>query len=419
MRRTTLLSIALLALVACETPTEPLAPDGAVLQSLESTESGSYVATVLPDGVLSGTTFMVVDDNGGVFGSVAHGSGTDRAAKWTADASGNVTGPVLLGTLPAPFDKADQYVRSASKTGHVVLGYAESGRSTAGWVWENGAMTLLPAPGNHRVYPLATNDAGVSVGQIRLTVDGVSEDWGVVWFPPYDTDPILLPRMEGYSLNSARSITNEGLITGWVRGSGMIDVLVEWQIDTEGNVLSGPVKLEGIDQILMSAANQDRDVVGSFHGNDRWEPYLFRSATGQHIALGSLEGYTSGSARGVNDRSADDGSVQVVGSSWAQSRSDDRAVLWSVDASGTVAGPFDLGLPPAMVIRTRPLRTAEFASAGAFSINSQGWAVGWSEREDRTFFATLWQPKENGGDDGGDDGEDDDCRPHPRTNLCR
>jgi len=221
--------------------------------------------------------------------------------------------------------------------------------------------------------------------------------------------------MEGYSLNSARGITNGGFITGWVRGSGMIDVLVEWQIDAEGNVLSGPVKLEGIDQILMSAANQDRDVVGSFHGNDQLEPYLFRSATGQHIDLGSLEVHTSGAARGVNNRSTDHGIVQAVGSSWTQITSDGRAVLWSVDASGTVAGPVDLGLPPATIIRTRPRRTAEFVSAGAHSINSQGWVVGWSMREDRTFFATLWQPSENGGNDGGDD----DCKPHPRTGECR
>jgi hypothetical protein len=196
--------------------------------------------------------------------------------------------------------------------------------------------------------------------------------------------------MEGYSLNSARGITNDGVISGWVRGSGMIDVLVQWRIDAEGNVLSGPVKLEGIDQILMSAANQDLDVVGSFHGNDQWEPYLFRSTTGHHIELGSLEGHTSGYAQGASNRSGD-GSVQAVGRSWT-STSSSRAVLWSVEANGTVSGPIDLGLPPTMVIRSRPLRTAEFISASASSINSQGWVAGWSEREDRTFFAALWRP---------------------------
>jgi hypothetical protein len=414
VRTTLFLAIPLLALVACENATEPLAPDGDIRQSLEATESGGYGATVLPDGAISRKTFLVVADDGGIFGSVMQGSGSDRAARWTVDESGSVTGPVLLGTLPDPFDRANQYIRSASKHGDLVLGYAENDRATAGWVWANNAMTMLPVPSNHRVYPLATNDAGVIVGQIGIVEDGLSDDWGAVWLPPYDAEPILLPRMEGYSLNSARGITNEGLITGWVRGIGMIDLLVEWRIDAGGNVLSGPVKLEGIDQILMSAANQERDVVGSFHGNDRWEPFLFRSATGEHIALGPLEGQNSGSTRGVNDRSPD-GSVQAVGNSWTQGMSDDRAVLWSVGADDTVPAPLDLGLPPAMVIRTRPLRTAEFVSAGAYSINSQGWVVGWSEREDRTLFATLWQPNRNGGDDGGDG----DCNPHPRTGECR
>jgi hypothetical protein len=391
MRRPILLFIPLLAIAACENALDPLAPDAPVLRSAEPAEPGSYVATVLPDGVLSGTTFLVVDDNGGVFGSVIHGTGPGRVAKWTVDESGGVTGPVLLGTLPAPFDRADQYVRSVSKDGGVVLGYATNNRTTAGWVWGNGSMTTLSAPTNSGVYPHATNDAGVIVGQIGTFENGVSETWGAVWFPPYDAEPILLPRMEAYSLNSARGITNDGLITGWVRGSGMIDVLVEWQIDFEGNVLSGPDKLEGIDQILLNAVNDERDVIGSFHGNDQWEPYLFRSAIGQHIHLGWLEGYTAGSAQGLANRSGD-GGVQVVGSSWTRSRSEGRAVLWSVSESGTVAGRIDLGLPPAMVTRSRPLRTAGFVSAGASSINSEGWAVGWSQREDRTFFATLWQP---------------------------
>lgn len=417
MRTIILLSIPLLALVGCENAADPLAPGDDLRPSLQSTESGSYAATVLPEGLLSGEAILAVDDNGGVFGSV--GSPTLQASKWTVDASGNVTGPVLLGTLPAPFDGSHQYVRAVSRNGALLVGYAEKGHTTAGWVWANGAMTLLlPVPDKGRVHPAAINDAGVIVGQVGTTVDDFSGDWGAVWLPPYDAEPILLPRMEGYTLNSARGITNEGVVTGWVRGSGMVDILVEWRIDAQGNVLSGPVKLEGIDQILMSAANQDRDVAGSFHGNDQWEPYLFRSATGQHIDLGSLEGRTSGSARGVSDR-LPDGSVEAVGSSWTESTSDGRAVLWSVGESGTVAGPIDVGLPPAMVVRTRPHRSVGFVAAGASSINSQGWVVGWSQREDRTFFATLWRPDQDGGDDGGDDGGKDDCKPHPRTGECR
>jgi hypothetical protein len=405
----------LLALPACEHATQPHVPgSGDILQSVAATGSDSYVAAVLPDGMLRSLdrAFLVVDDHGGVFGSVMHGSGTDRAAKWVAGASGSMSGPVLLGTLPPPFDLADQYVRSTSKNGSVVLGYAQNDRTypTAGWVWENGTMTmLLPVPSEGRVYPLAINGAGVIVGQIGMTVDEVHMDWGAVWLPPYDAEPILLPRLEGYSLNSARGITNDGVITGWVRGPGMVDALVQWEIDGAGNVLRGPDELQGIDQILMSAANQDLDVVGSFHGGDHFEPYLFRSDAGQRIDLGLLAGHTAAAARGVNERSSD-GSVQAVGSSYTTSVFHGRAVLWGVEANGTATGPVDLGLPPAWVVSNRPPRSLKFMSAGAFTINSDRWIVGWSQREDGALFSTLWQP----GQDDGDDGDDGACDPHPR-----
>jgi hypothetical protein len=410
MQRAVLFSITLLALVACDTATEPPAADADLPLSVQSTGSGSYDATVLPDGIVGEQATVVIDDNGSVFGSVVH-LWTMRAARWTVDASGTVAGPVLLGTLPAPFDRSDQYIHSVSRNGSVALGYAQKDHSPAGWVWANGSLRLLlPVLSQGRVYPIAVNDAGVIVGQIWTTVDDVSGDWGAVWLPPYDAEPVLLPRMEGYTLNSARGITNNGVVTGWVRGSGMLDVLVQWQIDANGNVLSGPVRLEGIDQVLMGSVNQELDVAGSFHGNGIWEPYLFRSASGQHIGLGSLQGYTSGSARGVNDRSPD-GSVQAVGSYWTQNILDGRAVLWTVDASGATAGPTELGLPPAMVVRARPRQTAEFISARATFINSGGWIVGWSQRADRTFFATLWRPSQNGGDG--------DCNPNPKTGKCR
>jgi hypothetical protein len=233
----------LLALPACEHATHPHVPgSGDILQSVASTGSDSYVAAVLLDGMLRwlNNAFLVVDDHGGVFGSVMHASGTDRAAKWVADASGNMSGPVLLGTLPPPFDLADQYVRSTGRNGNVVLGYAQNDRTypTAGWMWENGTMTmLLPVPSEGRVYPLAINEAGVIVGQIGMAVDEEYKDWGAVWLPPYDAEPIFLPRLEGYSLHSTRGITNEGVITGWVRGPGVVDALVQWEID--GGTSSG------------------------------------------------------------------------------------------------------------------------------------------------------------------------------------
>jgi hypothetical protein len=403
----------LVALPACEHTTEPHVRDpGGLQHSVESTGSGSFNAAVLPDGMLASLdrAFLVVTDDGGVFGSVLHSSGGDRAAQWLVDASGNVSGPALLGALPAPFDGADQYVRATNQRGTVVLGYAANTRTSpvAGWIWENGTMTmLLPVLDRGRVYPLAINEAGVIVGQIGMTVDDVYADWGAVWLPPYDGEPILLPRMEDYWLNSARGITNDGVIAGWVRG-GMVDALVQWQIDAAGNVLRGPDRLQGIDEILLNAANRDLDVAGSFHGGDHSLPVLFRSKEGQRIDLGLLAGYTTGSARGVNGR-APDGSVQAVGATWGAPKSGPAAVLWSVAADGTVTGPVDLGLPPATVISIRPPRSLKFVSAGAFSVSSQSWVVGWSQREDGAYFSTLWRPSAPA----------EECNPHPRTGACR
>jgi hypothetical protein len=405
----------LLAIPACEHVTEPVARGGSSQQSVESTGSGGFVAAVLPNGVLSSLdgAFLVVADNGDVFGSIVQ-SGADRAARWSVDPTGNVGGPVLLGSLPPPFDLADQYVRFASRDGNVVLGYAQNGRGNpnAGWVWAHGTMTmLLPVPTEGRVVPFAINEAGMIVGQIASNdVDG---DWGAVWLPPYADEPLLLPRLEGYSLNSARGITNDGIVSGWVRGEGMVEALVQWQIDAAGKVLRGPDILEGIDQILLSAVNQDLDMAGSFHGDDVSTPYLFRSAAGQRIDLGLLAGHSTGGARGISER-APDGSVHLVGSSFTTGGLlGGAAVLWSVVGGNIVTSAVDLGLPPATVISNRPPRSLKFVSAGAFSSNSQRWVVGWSRRDDGAFFSTLWRPS------GDEPGEDEDCNPHPRTGACR
>jgi len=415
MRRTMLLSLPVLAFAACDTAVEPLAPAGALLHSVQAAESGGYGATVLPGGVLSGTAHLVVDDAGVVVGSIMHASGSDRAARWVPAEDGSMTGPDWLGTLPAPFDRADHYVQFTSSTGDLVLGYATNSQKMDGWLWTPmRGMALLPATIDGRVWPRAANDQGVIVGDIRVDKQGGAETSAVVWLPPYDAEPIVLPRMEGYWMNSAHGITNDGVVTGWVRGSGMIDRLVQWQIGAGGTVLSGPVMLEGIDQILVRSVSRGVDVVGSYHGNGEWEPYLFRADEGEHIDLGLVPGRRA-TAAGVTSRSPD-GSVLVVGRSWSLTGSSgDRPLLWSVDGSGMVAGPVDLGVPADMVTRDRPLRTSAFSSAAATAVNSGGWAVGWSRRDDRTFFATLWRP----GKDGGDGGETPPCKPHPRTGVCR
>jgi len=313
-----------------------------------------------------------------------------------------VTGPVLLGTLPPPYDQSDQNVKFTSADGSLVLGFAGNQPDPMrGWVWANGTMTMLqPVVSEGRVVPMAANDAGVIVGQINL-VDGTG-DWGAVWLPPYNADPILLPRMEGYGLNTAKGITNDGVISGGVRDfdDGKADAMIQWRIDAEGNVLSGPDMLEGIDHVLLSDANQDLDVVGVVHGNGFFEAILYRSTAGQRIDLAAIDGHAWTSARGVTNRNLD-GAVKIAGDSrpGQMQSSESRAVVWSVDGSNAVSGPVDVGLPAEMVTSVRPRRTLGFISAFAFSINSQGWAVGLSQREDGQHFSTLWQWNPDEGDD--------------------
>jgi hypothetical protein len=381
--------ISAMAIIACENAIEPPSPaPGEIWRSVASAGAVSYVATLLPDGDLGSVddAFLVIDESGVVFGTTH----TGRAASWTVDASGGVTGPLLLGALPAPFDDAGQWVRSTPSGGYVV-GYAQNERSgpTVPWLWVNGSMRLLPqSEGATRSWPLATNDGGAVVGQVRFGSEG---DYGAVWLPPYDTEPVLLPRMEEYILNSARGITEAGLILGLVRSDS--DALVHWQIDPDGTVLGGPDQLAGSDDLLLSGANRDLDGVGVYHGAQPVEASLYRSGSTRRIDLGMLDGHVQSRARGVTARTPA-GALQVVGqSSPSDDDYDSRGVVWTVDAMGNVAGPYDIGLPDAYP-RKRP--SDQFVSAHALSVNSQGWIVGFSRRADGTFFATIWQPTDAG-----------------------
>ena len=84
------------------------------------------------------------------------------------------------------------------------------------------------------------------------------------------------------------------------------------------------------------------------------------------------------------------GVVRIVG------ESDERAVLWTLDQTGSANGPVDLGTPH------------RHQKASAFSLNEAGYIVGQAVRPNGNSTAILWQPvSDNGGDgDDGDDGEE-------------
>jgi hypothetical protein len=350
-----------------------------------------YTAILLPGGEITDLyrPFLTIDDQGDIFGSRReHGSAPARATRWHLDAIGNVTGPVDLGTLPAPYDVADQTVNASNGHG-TVIGIAGRGDHSVGWVWADGEMKRLPpvpwAPQGHSV-PLAVNRKGVIVGQV---VSSATEESGAIWMPPYDAPPILLPRLVGYQLNSARAISDDGVIIGWARGYGRPDVSVRWEIDEDGH-FQGPVVLEETSNLLLSMANVDLDLVGAHQSIEGLAALLYRPRAPHRTLLGALNGHTVSWARGVTPRAAD-GSVLVVGqSSDRMGAYTGRAVVWRVDASGAVAGPEDLGLPNAFA-GTPP---SPEAYSTAFTINRQGWIAGWSRDAQGRLFSTVWVPDE-------------------------
>lgn len=395
----TILCVAvLLATMACETVTEPHPVDPiAVWSTSEASLASGYTALLLPEGQARSLAEgrVVIDESGGVFGTVLDGStNTERAAKWTVDADGQIAGPVRLGELPMPYQAWTQHVGATNPDGEVVLGFAQEnpwGPTTIPWLWASGSMMVLLKPeGATRAWPQAMNDAGMVVGQVRFGSDG---DYGGVWLPPYDTEPILLPVLENRTLHSPRGVTNTGVITGMVRGGDLPDAIVQWQVDPDGNLLSGPEQVARSDGFFMGAEARDLDVPGGF---ELQEAAVFRLDEGRRIDLGWLDGHDRGHARAATDRS-EGGSIRVVGLSYSEGEMHmARATLWVLDASGSVGGPVDLGLPDPHPTGRPGHR---FAAARSLSVNSQGQITGYSQRADGAILTTLWQPASGGGDD--------------------
>jgi hypothetical protein len=392
-------AISVLLVAGCDSMTavdHPMESHRAIAYESEGSEStsgypASYDATLLSTSPETENSvqelFLALDESGSVFGTYR-----DRAARWTLDTAGNVAEPELLGALPAPFEGYRQYVHAASATGDIVVGHV--GRpSVAAWVWTNGVMRLLPLPdGATQAYAVGIGEGAAITGSVYVATE---DDWGsyaAVWLPPYDAGPILLPRTAHgeFPINRAHSITTTGVITGPAKG--LTDVLVEWQIDSDGHVVSGPVQVEGSDGFYWWGPGVTGRVLDAAGHVNFSVAALFRlDRPGERIDLGMLGGHDVSIAHGTTGR-ADDGSIRIVGYSGLDRTlsSDQRAVLWAVDATGTVAGPLDVGLPSPYPTNKPDHR---FVSARAHSVNSTGWIVGYSRRADGSFYATLWQPE--------------------------
>jgi len=173
-------------------------------------DAGSWT----PMGVLPGTsesTAADIDSGGRMVGTSFVLGGEYRAVIWDA---GVLTD---LGTLGS-----DSSARSINETGQIV-GYSDidlpdGGQSQRGFLWENGAMTVLDPPPDYRTsYAVDINELGQIVGS------------GTLFVPPYFTTHhallwdngtvIRLDSVPGYGRTSAADINNLGQVVGNAAGS--------------------------------------------------------------------------------------------------------------------------------------------------------------------------------------------------------
>jgi hypothetical protein len=290
----------------------------------------------------------------------------------------------------------------------VIAGWSNAdGESAFRWTEADG-MTALPGISSSR----GINTAGAIVGHNRhpngstayVYADGVRTD---------------LAALEPGSNTIAWAINDAGTIVGI---SDPVASAVVWHRRDDGSY-GAPVDLGYRHRYERPAINERGDIAftvwGSFSGQH--EPVLWEvqpdGSYGDAVFLGRPDG-GSYVVRDINDAGLivgfrwtgsiemavlwhpDDYSAPIdlgVGQAWGinahgqiagvtggelptfggQPR---RAALWVVDASGSVAGPFDMGTP------------AGFQHAGARAINDHGWITGtaWGPEE---IMATLWRPE--------------------------
>jgi probable HAF family extracellular repeat protein len=272
-----------------------------------------------------------VNNNGQVVGETNDAAFNFRAFLWQ---DGRMRD---LGTLGGPEARSLGINDRGQIVGQSETG--EVGRSNVGFLWDNGTMrdlgTLTPGQGFSTAN--AVNDAGQIVGTSAL---GTGEFRAVMW-----ENGVI--RDLGISQSDANDINERGDVVGTAGGRGYIL--------RDGTVAFVPsVGGEGSTAL---AVNEKGQVVGQGStADERGHAYLYNSATGQVVDLGTLDNDTdpgsSSQAHDVNNLG------HVVGSSTGGS----GIFLWE---DGEM---FDLGS-----LIDNP-DGWDFSSANA--INDKGWIVG-------------------------------------------
>jgi uncharacterized membrane protein len=355
---------------------------------------GAYDAILLGGGNGWATA---INDAGTIVGFAREGrdgSAPNPALRWVASGDG-VSGPEVLGTLPAPFEDAFRQWPTAINNNGMIVGNATgrvngSQRDGAFVFTDQAGMLLLPwfvgDTYEHRAEDL--NDRGFAVGSIiyalrddEQTVVAVRRR-AALWLNLQDR-PIVLPPLDGHDASYARAISMNGLIVGdsWTHGEPL-RTGVAWQINDAGDVTEGPYALG----MAPRAVNNSGDILGSQIDSNtgiiNWSLSTVMRA-GYLLVLGGLPNHTYVSARAISDATAA-GIVQVAGESEGQ------PVVWTIDAANLVSEPMEPGLP-----------SNNSTGAQLHGINGHGWIVGLSSTKQGGATPTLWRPRSSS-DDGGD-----------------
>lgn len=326
---------------------------------------------------------IALNDHGVVIGTASNERGEQRAVRWTVSPDGNVDGPRELGAVAG---YADQYAADINNEGVIVGDAGVAPFNIVGFLYDGAIRLLSPLEDALTAGPRGINDQGVVVGQSHFestnSLGVVSQSLrGAVWLNPSDPNerPVQLPSGDTWALG--RTINNHGVIVGDINGTGS----VRWQLNADGKV-TGP---EPIGLANVVGINDTPDFAGNMIGPPTGQPTLLRNDT--YIALDPLPGHPRAEAAGLNNPLTGQ-SVQVVGSSypdpsWSQGA---RPVVWSVNGSGGVTGPTDLGIP------------SEYDMGWPLDVNVHGWIVGSvlnfdvANPNDFDEVATLWRPRDDG-----------------------
>lgn len=247
---------------------------------------------------------------------------------------GAPTNPALFATYAVqPLSVPSGAVFSTAvdiNTGRQVVGFSDSGsgqQEVRAQLWNVGAdgtpsppVELNPLAGNTYSAAYSISDAGVAAGESSKGTDTVAVFWAAG-----SQSPTELPLLSASGPSAAYRINPGGRIVGEARDAG-------------GQLV----------------------------------PVMWASSSTAPVALPLLSGGTSGAAYFI---SAD--GAKIVGES-ENGSGKKRAVLWEVNADGSIGNPTDLGV------------LSGHDSSVAFSINASGQIVGESESATGEIRAVIW-----------------------------